>query len=92
MLPSSSINGFMKISSGIITAILKIADRAKPVDPVAFAPSVSPWPNLPEIMLPDPWPHMKPIAWNTACTDIRMPIAAAALVPIFPTKKASARL
>ena len=64
----------------------------KLVDANRVAAVVSRLPRLRLMMVPAPWPSIKPSAWMMAIRLETTPTAPDALVEIWPTKKVSARL
>ena len=64
----------------------------KLVEANRVAASVFWLPRLRLMMLPEPWPSIKPSAWIMAIRLETMPTAPDALVEIWPTKKVSAKL
>jgi hypothetical protein len=69
-----------------------IKEPKQPVEAVLEAASVSLAPRALEMILPEPWPNIKPKAWIIAINPKTMPTAPLALVPSLPTKAVSTRL
>ena len=86
VLPSRYISGVRnRRPKTPITAPIKRA-RKKPVEANRVALSTSCWPRRREMLLPAPWPNIKPKAWKIAIRLKTTPMAPEALLPSWPTK------